>query len=58
MVIYLVFTLLGKFTICEMHTYTGRVDCVLQAKKYIYLFEFKRDANVDEALERVIVNFL
>ena len=53
MVIYLVFTLLGKFTICEMHTYTGRVDCVLQAKKYIYLFEFKRDANVDEALAQI-----
>ena len=53
MVIYLVFTLLGKFTICELHTYTGRVDCILQAKKYIYLFEFKRDASVDEAIKQI-----
>ena len=29
-VIYLVFTLLGKFCQCEMHTYTGRIDCRVQ----------------------------
>ena len=56
MVIYLVFTLLGKFIMCEMHTYTGRVDCVLQAKKYIYIFEFKRDASIDDALEQIEAN--
>ncbi|MBQ7149067.1 MAG: PD-(D/E)XK nuclease domain-containing protein [Pseudobutyrivibrio sp.] len=53
MVIYLVFTLLGKFAICEMHTYSGRVDCVLLAKKYIYLFEFKRDDTADSALKQI-----
>ena len=42
-VIYLVFTLLGKFCIYEMHTYTGRIDCKVETKNYIYLFEFKRD---------------
>ena len=56
MVIYLVFTLLGKFTTCELHTYTGRIDCVLQAKKYIYLFEFKRDDTVDSAIEQIEAN--
>ena len=55
-VIYLVFTLLGKFCICEMHTYTGRIDCVLQTQKYIYLFEFKRDDSADVALEQIDKN--
>ena len=41
-VIYLVFTLLGKFVLCEMHTYSGRIDCKVETEKYIYLFEFKR----------------
>ena len=52
-VIYLVFTLLGKFTTCEMHTYTGRIDCVLQTKNYIYLFEFKRDDTAETALKQI-----
>lgn len=52
-VIYLVFTLLGKFAQCEMHTYTGRVDCCVQTKEYIYLFEFKRDKSATEALSQI-----
>ena len=35
-VIYLVFTLLGRFTLCEMHPYSGRIDCKVETKKYIY----------------------
>ena len=45
--------LLGKFTLCEMHTYTGRIDCKVETKKYIYLFEFKRDAAPEAALEQI-----
>lgn len=52
-VIYLVFTLLGKFTLCEMHTFTGRIDCKVETKKYIYLFEFKRDDTPEAALEQI-----
>ena len=52
-VIYLVFTLLGKFTQCEMHTYSGRVDCVVETADYIYLFEFKRDDTADAALRQI-----
>ncbi|MBR1812708.1 MAG: ATP-binding protein [Lachnospiraceae bacterium] len=52
-VIYLVFTLLGKFTICEMHTFTGRVDCKVETEKYIYLFEFKRDVRAEAALAQI-----
>ena len=52
-VIYLVFTLLGKFCQCEMHTYTGRIDCRVQTEQYIYLFEFKRDDTAEAALAQI-----
>ena len=52
-VIYLVFTLLGKFAVCEMHTFSGRNDCKVETRNFIYLFEFKRDADVEEALSQI-----
>ena len=52
-VIYLVFTLLGKFALCEMHTFSGRIDCKVETKKYIYLFEFKRDDTAETALAQI-----
>ena len=52
-VIYLVFTLLGKFVLCEMHTYTGRIDCKVETEKYVYLFEFKRDDTAEAALSQI-----
>ena len=52
-VIYLVFTLLGKYALCEMHTFTGRIDCKVETAKFIYLFEFKRDETVDQALQQI-----
>ena len=52
-VIYLVFTLLGQYVRCEMHTFNGRVDCVLESEKYIYLFEFKRDDTAENALAQI-----
>ncbi|MBR1796569.1 MAG: ATP-binding protein [Clostridiales bacterium] len=55
-VIYLTFTLLGKFAVCEMHTYTGRIDCKVETKDFIYLFEFKRDETAEEALKQIDTN--
>lgn len=52
-VIYLVFTLLGQFSECEMHTFTGRIDCKVETNQFIYLFEFKRDASADAALKQI-----
>ena len=52
-VVYLVFTLLGKYVLCEMHTYTGRIDCKVETKNYIYLFEFKRDDTASSALAQI-----
>ncbi len=52
-VIYLVFTLLGQYVHCEMHTFAGRIDCVLETKDFVYLFEFKRDGSADSALSQI-----
>ncbi len=52
-VIYLVFTLLGQFAECEMHTFSGRIDCRVEVKKFVYLFEFKRDEPAETALAQI-----
>ena len=55
-IIYIIFTLLGKYTICELHTSEGRIDCVVETRKFVYLFEFKRDKTADEALNQIADN--
>ena len=52
-VIYLVFTLLGKLTKCEVHSSQGRADCIVETEKFIYLFEFKLDQSADAALAQI-----
>lgn len=52
-VIWLVFTLLGRYVACEVHQARGRVDCVVWASGHVYLFEFKRDGTAAEALAQV-----
>ncbi len=52
-VIYLVFTLLGRYVQCEMHTFTGRIDCKVGTRSFLYLFEFKRDVTAKEALAQI-----
>ena len=52
-VIYLVFTLLGQYVHSEVHSALGRADCVVEARKFIYLFEFKRDVPAEEALNQI-----
>ena len=52
-VIYLVFTLLGRYALCEMRTFSGRIDCKVETEKYIYLFEFKRDGSAEKALQQI-----
>ncbi|MCR4734996.1 MAG: ATP-binding protein [Treponema sp.] len=51
--IYLVFTLLGQFTIAECYTNKGRIDCVVETKSNIYIFEFKLDKTADIALQQI-----
>jgi hypothetical protein len=52
-VIYIVFVLMGQFVGVEQHYSQGRVDCIVQADNFIYLFEFKRDKSADEALLQI-----
>ena len=52
-VIYIVFTLLGKYVQCERHTYTGRIDCVVKTDRFIYIFEFKRDDSAEAAISQI-----
>lgn len=51
--IFLVLSLMGAYTQCEVHMSTGRADCVVKTDDYIYVFEFKLDKSVDEALEQI-----
>ena len=52
-VVYLVFTLLGRFARCEMHSAAGRVDVVVETARFIYLMELKRDGTAEEALTQM-----
>lgn len=52
-VFYITFTLLGQYVKCESHTSMGRIDCVIETKQYVYIFEFKRDESADEALKQI-----
>ncbi len=52
-VIYLVFTLLGRYVHCEVHSAKGRADCIVETPEYVYLFEFKVGKSAREALEQI-----
>lgn len=34
-------------------TSRGRIDCVMETEKYVYLFEFKRDVSAEVALRQI-----
>ena len=53
--VYLVFALVGLFTQTEVHSSTGRADCVVITPKYIYVFEFKlwSAGTAEEALQQI-----
>ena len=49
----LIFKMVGFYTETERHTSDGCMDMVVQTADYIYLFEFKLDKSVDDALEQI-----
>ncbi|MGN0240642.1 MAG: AAA family ATPase [Candidatus Weimeria sp.] len=51
--LYLILSLMGVYTQCEVHMATGRADCVVHTPDYIYVFEFKLDASVEEAMAQI-----
>ena len=52
-VFYITFTLLGQYVQCESHTSTGRIDCVIETKQFVYVFELKRDDSAKAALKQI-----
>lgn len=52
-IFYLVFRLLGQYMEVEERSAKGRADAVVKTKNYVYVFEFKLDGNVDEALKQI-----
>ena len=52
-IFYLVFRLLGQYIEVEERSAKGRADAVVKTKDYIYVFEFKLDGSVEEALKQI-----
>ncbi len=52
-VLYIIFTLLGQFVKCEVHSSRGRADCILETDEFVYIFEFKVDKSAAEALAQI-----
>jgi hypothetical protein len=52
-VVYLVFRMLGMYTLAEVKTATGRIDAQVEAKNNVYCFEFKLDGSAEEALKQI-----
>lgn len=51
--LFLILELMGAYTQCEVHMATGRADCVVKTPDYIYVFEFKLDKPVEDAMAQI-----
>lgn len=51
--IFIILELMGAYTQCDVHMATGRCDCVVTTPDYIYVFEFKLDKSVDDAMAQI-----
>lgn len=45
--------LMGAHAQTEIHMTTGRADCVIKTPGYIYVFEFKLDKPVEDAMTQI-----
>ena len=51
---YLILRLLSTYVVyTEKQLSQGRADCIIEAEKYVYIFEFKLDGTADEALQQI-----
>ena len=51
---YLIFKMVNAYHTCiEQPQSQGRVDCIVETPKYVYIFEFKLDGTADEALAQI-----
>jgi len=51
--IHLVFTMLGLSCRSEVRIAAGRIDTLVEMKKFVYCFEFKLDGTADKALSQI-----
>jgi len=52
-VIWILYKLLKFYVSPEYHTSDGRIDLVVQTRKYCYVMEFKLDGTAEEAMEQI-----
>ncbi len=53
---YLILRMISCFTVyIEKEQSEGRVDCIVETQKHVYIFEFKRDGSAAEALAQIEV---
>ncbi len=50
---YIILELMGEYVEVERATSNGRIDALIQTKKYIYIIEIKTDSTPDEALAQI-----
>lgn len=51
---YLLLCLMSVYTVyIEKEQSQGRVDCIVETPKYVYIFEFKLDGTASEALQQI-----
>ncbi len=51
---YLILRLLSTYMVyTEKQLSQGRADCIIEAEKYVYIFEFKLDGTAGEALQQI-----
>ena len=51
---YLVFKMISTYAVTvEQPQSQGRVDCIVETPRYVYIFEFKLDGSADEALAQI-----
>ena len=51
--LYIIFSLLGRYVDVEVRTPTGRVDMVMRTQKALYLFELKLNKNAHTAMNQI-----
>ncbi len=51
---YLILRMISCFTVyTEKEQSEGRVDCIVETPKFVYIFEFKRDGSAEDALWQI-----
>lgn len=51
--LYVIFSLFGRYVDVEVCTATGRVDMVLRTAKKLYLFELKLNRSAEAAMQQI-----